>query len=37
LQQNIAAAAAGPLQVDVVAACNEVGASLRGPMPAYNR
>lgn len=37
LQQNIAAAAAGPLPVDVVAACNEVGTSLRGPMPAYNR
>jgi len=37
LQQNIAAAAAGPLPADVVAACDEVGASLRGPMPAYNR
>jgi len=37
LQQNIAAAAAGPLPADVVAACDEVGATLRGPMPAYNR
>jgi aryl-alcohol dehydrogenase-like predicted oxidoreductase len=37
LQQNIAAAAAGPLPADVVAACDEVGTTLRGPMPAYNR
>jgi aryl-alcohol dehydrogenase-like predicted oxidoreductase len=37
LEQNIAAAAAGPLPADVVDSCNEVGASLRGPMPAYNR
>ncbi|SDN46134.1 Predicted oxidoreductase [Klenkia soli] len=37
LQQNVAAAAAGPLPADVVAACDEVGAALRGPMPAYNR
>lgn len=37
LRQNVAAAAAGPLPADVVAACNEVGAALRGPMPAYNR
>jgi aryl-alcohol dehydrogenase-like predicted oxidoreductase len=37
LQQNVAAAAAGPLPADVVAACDEVGATLRGPMPAYNR
>ena len=37
LQQNIATAAAGPLPADVVAACDEVGATLRGPMPAYNR
>lgn len=34
---NVAAAAAGPLPEDVVAACDEVGAKLRGPMPAYNR
>jgi aryl-alcohol dehydrogenase-like predicted oxidoreductase len=37
LEQNIAAAAAGPLPADVVAACDEVGVALRGPMPAYNR
>jgi aryl-alcohol dehydrogenase-like predicted oxidoreductase len=37
LEQNVAAAAAGPLPTDVVAACDEVGATLRGPMPAYNR
>ncbi len=37
LQANIAAAAAGPLPQDVVAACDRVGADLRGPMPAYNR
>jgi hypothetical protein len=27
----------GPLSADVVDACNAVGTSLRGPMPAYNR
>ncbi|ASQ92049.1 aldo/keto reductase [Streptomyces sp. 11-1-2] len=37
LKANIAAASAGPLPVDVLAACDEVGARLRGPMPAYNR
>ena len=37
LQANIAAAAAGPLPDDVIAACDEVGAALAGPMPAYNR
>lgn len=37
LQANIAAAARGPLPPDVVAACDEVGATLAGPMPAYNR
>ncbi|WP_218929543.1 aldo/keto reductase [Streptomyces sp. Rer75] len=37
LRANLAAAAAGPLPEDVVAACDEVGARLRGPMPAYNR
>jgi aryl-alcohol dehydrogenase-like predicted oxidoreductase len=37
LQANIAAAARGPLPDDVVAACDEVGATLAGPMPAYNR
>lgn len=37
LHANIAAAAEGPLPDDVVAACDAVGARLRGPMPAYNR
>lgn len=37
LEQNIAAVSAGPLPADVLAACEEVGAALRGPMPAYNR
>ncbi|MCT9141772.1 aldo/keto reductase [Streptomyces violarus] len=37
LLANIATAAEGPLPADVTAACDEVGARLRGPMPAYNR
>jgi aryl-alcohol dehydrogenase-like predicted oxidoreductase len=37
LRANLTAAAAGPLPDDVRAACDEVGADLRGPMPAYNR
>lgn len=37
LEANIAAAARGPLPADVVAACDEVGTTLAGPMPAYNR
>ncbi|MFI6369863.1 aldo/keto reductase [Streptomyces sp. NPDC050546] len=37
LLANIAAATDGPLPADVTAACDEVGARLRGPMPAYNR
>ncbi|WP_245996993.1 aldo/keto reductase [Streptomyces armeniacus] len=37
LRANLAAAQAGPLPADVTAACDEVGARLRGPMPAYNR
>ncbi|MFF3495502.1 aldo/keto reductase [Streptomyces sp. NPDC002795] len=37
LTANIAAAAQGPLPEDVLTACDEVGARLRGPMPAYNR
>ncbi|MGY0056557.1 aldo/keto reductase [Streptomyces sp. LZ34] len=37
LRANVAAAEAGPLPADVVAACDEVGTRLRGPMPAYNR
>ncbi|MFF2060766.1 aldo/keto reductase [Streptomyces sp. NPDC058200] len=37
LRANIVAAQAGPLPAEVTAACDEVGARLRGPMPAYNR
>ncbi|MEO3890880.1 aldo/keto reductase [Nonomuraea sp. B5E05] len=37
LGANLAALAAGPLPADVAAACDAVGDSLRGPMPAYNR
>jgi aryl-alcohol dehydrogenase-like predicted oxidoreductase len=37
LQSNIAALGRGPLSEDLVAACDDVGAALRGPMPAYNR
>ena len=37
LQANIAAAAKGPLADDVITACDEIGAALAGPMPAYNR
>ncbi|MFI9169795.1 aldo/keto reductase [Streptomyces lincolnensis] len=37
LRANLAAAQAGPLPPDATAACDEVGAALRGPMPAYNR
>jgi aryl-alcohol dehydrogenase-like predicted oxidoreductase len=37
LQANIAAAAQGPLPDDVITACDEIGAALAGPMPAYNR
>jgi len=37
LQNNIAAIAAGPLDADLVAACDEIGAALRGAMPNYNR
>jgi aryl-alcohol dehydrogenase-like predicted oxidoreductase len=37
LQSNIDALGRGPLPDDLVAACDEVGAALRGPMPAYNR
>ncbi|WP_020576575.1 aldo/keto reductase [Actinopolymorpha alba] len=37
LRANLSAAAEGPLPADVVAACDDVGATLRGPMPAYNR
>jgi aryl-alcohol dehydrogenase-like predicted oxidoreductase len=37
LRANVAAAQAGPLPAEVAAACDDVGAELRGPMPAYNR
>jgi aryl-alcohol dehydrogenase-like predicted oxidoreductase len=37
LQNNIAAIAAGPLDDDLVTACDEVGATLHGAMPNYNR
>jgi len=37
LHSNIAAVAKGPLDADVVEACDDVGAALRGPMPSYNR
>ena len=37
LRSNIAAIAKGPLEADVVEACDDVGAALRGPMPSYNR
>ncbi|QPP10327.1 aldo/keto reductase [Streptomyces bathyalis] len=37
LRANINSAQAGPLPADVAAACDAVGAALRGPMPAYNR
>jgi len=37
LQSNIAAVAKGPLDADVVQACDDIGAALRGPMPSYNR
>ena len=37
LKSNIAAVARGPLEPAIVDACDEIGAALRGPMPAYNR
>jgi aryl-alcohol dehydrogenase-like predicted oxidoreductase len=37
LQSNIRAAEGGPLDADVIAACDEVGRALRGPMTSYNR
>jgi aryl-alcohol dehydrogenase-like predicted oxidoreductase len=37
LEANIKAAAQGPLPEDILAACDAVGRTLRGPMPAYNR
>lgn len=37
LEANLQALQRGPLPEDVVAACDAIGARLRGPMPAYNR
>ena len=37
LAANLALASADPLPADLLAACDEVGARLFGPMPAYNR
>jgi aryl-alcohol dehydrogenase-like predicted oxidoreductase len=37
LRSNVAAVAKGPLDADLVGACDDVGAALRGPMPSYNR
>ncbi len=37
LETNIAAAQAGPLPDDVLAACDEAGLALAGSMPGYNR
>jgi len=37
LRSNISAVAKGPLDADLVEACDDVGAALRGPMPSYNR
>lgn len=37
LLSNLEALARGPLPEDVLTACDEAGAALRGPMPAYNR
>ncbi|MFB9375844.1 aldo/keto reductase [Kineococcus gynurae] len=37
VRANVAAIARGPLPADVLAVCDEVGRTLRGPSPAYNR
>jgi aryl-alcohol dehydrogenase-like predicted oxidoreductase len=37
LEANLAAAEKGPLPMDVLTACDEVGSRLRGPMPNYHR
>jgi aryl-alcohol dehydrogenase-like predicted oxidoreductase len=37
LRSNLATAARGPLPGEVLEACDEVGRTLDGPMPAYNR
>ncbi|MGJ6121607.1 aldo/keto reductase [Mycolicibacterium sp. Y3] len=37
LRANIAALDKGPLDAEIIEACDDVGAALRGPMPNYNR
>lgn len=37
LRANIAVLAKGPLDAEIIEACDDVGAALRGPMPNYNR
>jgi aryl-alcohol dehydrogenase-like predicted oxidoreductase len=37
LDQNLAAAAEGPLSADTLAACDQVWQDFRGPVPSYNR
>jgi aryl-alcohol dehydrogenase-like predicted oxidoreductase len=37
LQQNIAACKEGPLSEEIVRQCDQVWATLRGPLPVYNR
>lgn len=37
VKANIDALGRGPLTHDLMIACDDVGATLRGPMPAYNR
>lgn len=37
LRANIEALGQGPLDPDIIEACDDVGAALRGPMPNYNR
>jgi aryl-alcohol dehydrogenase-like predicted oxidoreductase len=37
LRANINAIAKGPLAADIVEACDDIGATLHGPMPNYNR
>jgi aryl-alcohol dehydrogenase-like predicted oxidoreductase len=37
LIENLNAAAQGPLDTAVVAACDQVWTKLRGPVPRYNR
>ncbi len=37
LESNLAAIAAGPLDDEIVTACDDIGAALHGAMPNYNR